>query len=81
MSWPPWRYIDYNMKSGKPIQSMNFNGPHDRRHLALVSPLPGRAGLRRLRRSSHGAPAIQPSAFVEKWFESPLWPACCCWRS
>ena len=22
-----WRYIDYDMKSGKPIQSVTFNGP------------------------------------------------------
>ncbi len=22
-----WRYVDYQMKSGKPIESMNFNGP------------------------------------------------------
>lgn len=22
-----WRYLDYNFKSGKPIESMNFNGP------------------------------------------------------
>ncbi len=22
-----WRYIDYNMKSGQRIESMNFNGP------------------------------------------------------
>lgn len=22
-----WRYLDYNLKSGKPIETMNFNGP------------------------------------------------------
>ena len=22
-----WRYIDYDFKSGKPIQSLSFNGP------------------------------------------------------
>ena len=22
-----WRYMDYNMKSGKPIESLNLNGP------------------------------------------------------
>ena len=22
-----WRYLDYNMKSGTPIESLNFNGP------------------------------------------------------
>jgi hypothetical protein len=22
-----WRYLDYNMKSGKAIEDLNFNGP------------------------------------------------------
>ena len=32
-----WRYLDYDMKSGETIESLNFNGPLDRGGVPLVT--------------------------------------------